>query len=79
MSHVTYKIVEHDNGWAYRVGDTFSQTYLTRKAAHEAADAAAQEQRARGDTHDIQYETADGVWRTESARGDDRPETDVQD
>jgi hypothetical protein len=79
LSHVTYRIVEHDHGWAYRVGDTFSQTYLTREAAHKAAAQAAAEQRQSGDTHDIQYETEDGEWRTESARGDDRPDTEVRD
>jgi hypothetical protein len=79
LSHVRYVIVEHDHGWAYRVGDTFSQTYLTREAAHAAAAEAAGEQRARGETTDIQYETADGQWRQELARGDDRPETEVED
>ena len=27
----------------------------------------------------IEYETADGKWQTETAAGNDRPETDVED
>jgi hypothetical protein len=72
-------IVEHDGGWAYRVGDTISETFPSRKLAHKAAAAAAAEQRAPGETSSIEYETPDGEWREESARGDDRPDTDVKD
>ena len=45
MSHVTYTVVEHDGGWAYKVGDVFSETFASREAAHAAAARAAQEQR----------------------------------
>jgi hypothetical protein len=31
MSHLTYTIVEHDGGWAYKVGDVFSDTFPTRQ------------------------------------------------
>ena len=48
MSHVTYTVVEHDGGWAYKVGDVFSETFPTHEAAHAAAARAAQEQRAPG-------------------------------
>ena len=44
MAKVTYSIVEHDGGWAYRVDGTFSETYRTREAAHFAACQAALEQ-----------------------------------
>ena len=47
MSHVVYTVVQHDGGWAYRVGDVFSETFATRKAAHAAAARAAEEQRDR--------------------------------
>ena len=42
-----------------------------------AARRVVREQRTPDDTHDIEYQDADGVWRTETARGDDRPEVDV--
>ena len=44
MAKVTYAVVEHDGGWAYKVGETFSETYPSREAAHLAAVRAAQEQ-----------------------------------
>jgi Uncharacterized protein conserved in bacteria (DUF2188) len=79
MSHVTYAVIQHDGGWAYRVDGTISETYPSRELAHAAAAAAAREQRAPGDTTAIQYEDTQGEWREESARGSDRPDTDVKD
>ena len=79
MSQIHYVVVEHDGGWAYRVGATISETFATHEAAHKAAAAAAAEQRAPGETVPIEYETPQGEWREERARGDDRPETDVED
>jgi hypothetical protein len=79
MSHVTYRIVQHDGGWAYRVGDVFSEAFPTHAAALLAAKVAAREQRVPGDTHVIEYEEADGRWHTETASGSDRPDTDVKD
>jgi hypothetical protein len=79
LSHVSYIIIEHDGGWAYRVGGTISETFPTHEAAHKAAVAAAAEQRAPGETSSIEYETPDSQWREERARGDDRPDTDVKD
>mgnify|MGYP006211561437 CR=1 FL=1 len=29
MAHVTYRIVEHDGGWAYKLGDSFSETFAS--------------------------------------------------
>lgn len=79
MTQVTYRIVRHDEGWAYKVGDVFSEPFPTHEAALAAAKRAAREQRAPGETHVIEYETADGKWHTETAPGTDRPETFVQD
>jgi hypothetical protein len=79
MTEVTYKIVKHDNGWAYTVDGTFSEAFPTHDAALRAARAAAAEQRVPGRTEVIQYETADGKWHTETARGIDRPITEVKD
>jgi hypothetical protein len=79
MTHVTYRIVEHDGGWAYKVGDVFSETFPTRRLAHEAAERAAGEQRIPGDTVAIEYEDGSGRWHEEIDRGTDRPETEVKD
>jgi Uncharacterized protein conserved in bacteria (DUF2188) len=79
MSHVTYKIVEHDGGWAYTVNGVFSESFPNHAAALAAARRAAAEQRTPGRTEVIEYETPDGKWRTETADGSDRPETDVED
>ena len=45
MSEVTYEIVEHDGGWAYKVDGAFSEPFPTHAAALKAAQAAAAEQR----------------------------------
>jgi hypothetical protein len=79
MSHLTYKIVEHDGGWAYTVDGVFSESFPSHAAALAAARRVAAEQRTPGRTEVIQYETADGKWHTETAAGSDRPETDVED
>ena len=79
MAHVTYRIVRHDEGWAYKVGDVFSERFNTHRQALEAAKRAAREQRTPGGTHTIEYEDENGKWHTETALGDDRPETDVKD
>ena len=79
MTLVTYKIVQHDGGWAYTVDGVFSEAFATHAAALAAAKRAAAEQRVPGRTEAIQYETAEGKWLTETADGSDRPETDVED
>jgi hypothetical protein len=79
MSHVTYQIVRHEDGWAYTVDGTFSEAFPTHAAALAAARAAALEQRVPGHTEVIEYEDEKGHWHTETASGTDRPETDVKD
>ncbi|WP_407176599.1 DUF2188 domain-containing protein [Bradyrhizobium sp. STM 3562] len=79
MPHLTYKIVEHDGGWAYTVNGAFSESFASRAEALAAAKRAAAEQRTPGRTEVIEYETPDGRWHTETAAGSDRPETDVED
>ena len=37
MTTVTYEVVEHDGGWAYKVGDVFSETFPTHDDALDAA------------------------------------------
>ena len=79
MSAVTYEILEHDGGWAYKMGATVSETFPTRERAHAAAERAAREQRIPGESKAIQYEDAAGEWREEQADGRDRPNTKVKD
>ncbi len=79
MAHVTYKVVRHDDGWAYTANGTFSEAFPSHAAALAAARRAAAEQRAPGETRAIEYEDASGQWHTETARGSDRPDTEVED
>jgi hypothetical protein len=79
MSDVTYEIVQHDGGWAYKVDGVFSEPYPTHAAALRAAEAAAAEQRVPGQTEEIQYEDTKGRWHSETAPGTDRPATHVKD
>jgi len=79
MSHVIYRLVQHDGGWAYKVGDVFSEAFPTHAAALAAAKRAAHEQRVPGNTEAIEWEDENGAWHSETAAGIDRPETDVQD
>jgi Uncharacterized protein conserved in bacteria (DUF2188) len=78
MSKVTYEIVEHDSGWAYRVDGVYSETFPSHDAARQAAERAAREQVVAGQTTTISWEDKSGRWHTEVARGTDRPETDVK-
>ena len=78
MSHITYKVVPHDGGWAYTADGTYSETFQSHEAALRAARRAAGEQRLSGDTAGISWEDADGRWREELSEGDDRPETEVE-
>lgn len=78
MSDVHYEVVEHDGGWAYRLGGVYSETFATRELAHEAAEQAASRQQMAGNTRPIQYQDARGEWHEEVARGDDRPQADVR-
>ena len=78
MTRITYELVEHDGGWAYRVGDVFSETFPTHAAARQAAERAAREQVVPGETTPISYEDKEGRWHDETSPGSDRPETDVK-
>jgi hypothetical protein len=79
MVEVTYEIVEHDGGWAYKVDGVFSETFPNHAAALEAAQDAATEQTVPGDTEEIEYEDDQGKWHTETASGRDRPATVIKD
>jgi hypothetical protein len=66
MSHVTYRIVRHDDGWAYMVNGVFSEPFPTHEAALAAARTAAAEQRMPGHSEVIDM-------RTRKATGIPRP------
>jgi len=78
MSKITYEIVEHDGGWAYRVDGVFSETFPSHDLARRAAERAAKEQVIPGDTTRISYEDERGRWHSEVSSGKDRPEPDVE-
>lgn len=79
MNKVTYEIVEHDGGWAYKLDTTYSETFASHADALAAAKIAAAEQQVAGRTEGIEYEDAAGKWHGEVAQGDDRPQTEVSD
>jgi hypothetical protein len=79
MTEVTYIIVEHDGGWAYKVGAVFSEPFTTHAQALAAARRAAAEQKVPGRTEVIQYEDENGQWHEETASGSDRPVTSIVD
>jgi hypothetical protein len=78
MTAITYEVVEHDGGWAYRADGVFSETFSSHDEARGAAERAAREQRVPGETTSISYEDKDARWHDEVSAGDDRPETSVK-
>ena len=38
MTKITYEVVEHDGGWAYRVDGAFSETFPSHDMARRAAE-----------------------------------------
>jgi hypothetical protein len=78
MAKLTYEIVKHDGGWAYRVDETFSESFPSHDAAREAAELAAKEQAQAGDSVEISFEDKHGKWHTEISSGQDRPDVDVE-
>ena len=79
MVKVIYRIVEHDGGWAYKVGDVFSETFPSHADALAAAQIAAGEQQVGGETEGIEYQDREGEWHEELSAGGDRPDTDIED
>lgn len=79
MTRIHYHVVPHDGGWAYRLGDVYSEPFPSRAAALAAATRAAHEQHVPGNTTHIQYQDEQGRWHTELSLGTDRPDADVED
>jgi hypothetical protein len=78
MTKVTYEIVEHDGGWAYRADGVYSETFPSHDAARKAAERVAREQVVPGETTGIVYEDKKAHWHEEQSSGSDRPETEVK-
>lgn len=79
MVMVKYEIVQHDGGWAYKVGGALSETFRSHDAALKAANKAAARQKRPGVTDGIVYQDARGDWHEELAQGSDRPHTWIVD
>lgn len=81
MTEVRYEVVEHDGGWAYKVGDVLSETYPSHEAALIAAhNAAVRQSGLQPDSVDgITYQDEDGRWKEESSGPGERPHTRVVD
>jgi len=78
-SDVTYEVVQHDGGWAYKVNGAFSEAFPTHAEALAAAQSAATEQELPGDAETIEYEDDRGEWHSEMVSGRDRPHAVVKD
>jgi hypothetical protein len=79
MNKIVYEIIQHDGGWAFKLGDTISETFRSHDAAYAAAKRVASEQMRPGQTVGISWEDDKGRWHDEISSGDDRPEVDIQD
>ena len=77
MTKVTYKIVQHDGGWAYMLDDVFSEPFASHDHALKAARMVALEQQVGGATAEIAFQGESGEWHYEHADGGDRPEVNV--
>lgn len=75
---ITYEVIEHNGGWAYKVGEVYSETFATRPEAIDAAERAAEGHMRSGTDETIEYEDENGAWHEEPASGDDRPQIDVE-
>jgi hypothetical protein len=78
MPKVTYEIVQHDGGWAYKVNGVFSEPFSTHAEALAAARAAAEEQEIPGHTETIEYED-DRASGTRKPRAAETARTVVKD
>lgn len=73
MTKLSYEIVEVKGGYAYKVGDGWSETFPSRDDALSAAE----ERMPGGEMATGQTEGDARRWRNEMSNNDDRPETDI--
>jgi hypothetical protein len=55
MPKLTYEIVQHDGGWAYKVNGVFSEPFSTHAEALAAARAAAEDHRGKAPSNISAY------------------------
>ncbi|WP_454286439.1 DUF2188 domain-containing protein [Rhizobium arsenicireducens] len=79
MTKVAYEIVPHDGGWAYKLGDVFSESFASHDEALEAARIVMQEQQVGDEPVKISYQDEKGKWHYEYSDGGDRPEVEIVD
>jgi hypothetical protein len=69
---ITYQIEKRGEGWAYRTGSGWSETFSGLRRAIRAATATAQRLTPDGQDAEILYREEDGSWNTEFVRKPDR-------
>ncbi|RKE84203.1 DUF2188 domain-containing protein [Rhizobium sp. AG855] len=79
MVKIIYEIVPHDGGWAYRLGQVYSEAFETHDQALEAVRIVVAEQQVGDEPVTISYQDENGRWREEYSDGGDRPEIEVVD
>lgn len=77
MTEVIYEIGEHDGGWAYKVGNVYSDPIAPAKAFMQPRPKSLWNSACPGETEAIQFEDAKGQWHTETAQGGDRPRPEI--
>ncbi|AJD44941.1 DUF2188 domain-containing protein [Rhizobium sp. SEMIA 4085] len=63
MVDITYQIVPHDEGWAYKLGGTLSETYATVEEAINHAKRAASRQKIGDGDATLAFPAPGGGWR----------------
>lgn len=79
MTKVTYEIVPHDGGWAYRSNGVYSESFASHDEALEAARIVMLEQQVGDEPVQISFQDETGRWREEHSDGGDRPEVEIVD
>jgi len=65
VGQFVYQVVGHHQGWAYRLGDTYSRTFPTQFEATAAAKASALSMHEEGDETLVRVQDGPLQWRTE--------------
>lgn len=79
MQKISYSIVQHDGGWAYKMDGVFSESFATHDKALRAARIVALEQQVGDESAEISYQDQNGDWHYEHSDGGDRPDVEIVD